>query len=126
MAGDIGLGLGVDEVKIFDTWLMRTTTIWAGFAAERLVCIWGLIPPTLLSDRAYLWLYTTEAIGEHVFLFIRHSQIAVEAMLLEYPIIVGHAAVGNDRAIRWLKWLGAVFDPPEGRLIPFTIRGKNG
>lgn len=126
MVGDIGMGLDSDGVAVFDRWIMRTTTMWAGFAAGKLVCVWGLISPTLLSDRAYLWLYTTEAISEHVFLFIRHSQIAVESMLQQYPTIVGHAIEGNSRAIRWLKWLGADFGPPDGRLIPFTIRGKNG
>ena len=126
MSEDIGTGLSAEGLKVFDSFLLRTTTLWAGFTQDKLVCVWGLIPPTLLSDQAYLWLYTTEAISGHEFLFVRHSQLAVAKMLKEHPIIIGHAAVGNTRGIRWLRWLGAKFGEPEGQLIPFVIRGKNG
>ena len=109
---------------IYDRCVAATTQMWAGFANKHLVCVWGLIPPTLLSDQAYLWLYTTDAVKDHEFIFVRQSQIAVKEMLKMYPVIVGHVEVGMDRSVRWIKWLGAVFGDPQGKLIPFTIRSE--
>ena len=118
------VSLSEDEKVTFRRCLVQTTTVWMGLADGKLVCIWGLIPPTMLSDTAYLWLYTTGAIRGHEFLFVRHSQRAVEGMLLLYPNIIGITRVGNDQTIRWLKWLGAVFSEPSGSVLPFTIRKK--
>ena len=125
VAESIAIGMSPAAIALFNTCIMRSASMWVGFIDGDLACVYGLVPPTLLSDQAYLWLHTTEALVGHEFLFVRRSQIAVAEMLLVHPIIIGHAEVGNTRGIRWLKWLGAVFGDPDGRLIPFTIRGKN-
>src|SRR5215467_288715 len=80
--------------------------MWAGLIDGRLACLWGLIPPTLLSNQAYLWLYTTDVIKEHT-------------------SICGHAIAGADKSIKWLRWLGAKFGEPQGKGIPFRIT-RNG
>jgi hypothetical protein len=104
--------------------IMNSSQVWLGYDDDHILAFWGLIPPTFLSDRAYLWLYTTEHFHSHIFMFVRHSQRVVKEMLEEYPIIVGHGAVGADRSLRWLKWLGAEFieAEPDGKLIRFEIR----
>ena len=102
--------------------MANSTRVQVYFDEDKVLCFWGLIPPTLLSDRAYLWLYTTEHMHEHIFSLVRHSQRAVEEMLKDYPIIVGHGVVGNSKSIRWLRWLGAKFGDPQGQLLPFEIR----
>ena len=66
---------------ILDNCMRMTSSMWAGLVSGEFVCAWGLIPPTILSDRAYLWLYTKESIEPHEFLFIRYSQIAIQEML---------------------------------------------
>jgi hypothetical protein len=109
------------EEKTMDFCLLMSTIIWAGYIDDRLACMWGVIPPTLMSDQAYLWLYTTDVIKEHQFTLVRHSQIVVEEILKEYPSIVGHATLGASKSIRWLKWLGARFGQPQGTGVPFRI-----
>ena len=94
---------------------------WAGFVDERFACMWGLVPLTLLSDSAYLWLIVNELIDDHKFVFIRHSQIEMAKMLEIYPTIVGHCDRRHIRSMQWLKWLGAKFDPMEGQTAHFTI-----
>ena len=101
-----------------------TQKVWAGYVDETLLCVWGLVPPALMSEQAYLWLHTTKAMQEHVFIFVRHSQMVIEDMLKEYPLIVGETEVGADKSIRWLKWLGAKFGEPNGKMVPFVIHGK--
>ena len=116
------------ERQIMHRSMHNSTRVWIGCHNNKVACFWGLVPPTLLSDRAYLWLYTTPDLDAHIFLLVRHSQRMVEQMLEEFPIIVGHCGINDRKAIRWLKWLGAQFgDPPEfGAFIPFIIKANNG
>lgn len=102
--------------------MMNSAQLWLGQDDEKVLAVWGLIAPTLLSDVAYLWLYTTKNFTSHQFALIRHSQRAVQAMLDDYPVIVGHGKVGADRSLRWLRWLGARFGDPVGEFLPFEIR----
>lgn len=102
--------------------LQNSSYIWLGSDGDKILGLWGLIPPTILSDRAYLWLFTTAHLRGHEFIFIRHSQRAVEEMLEQYPLIVGNTLPTNHQAIRWLKWLGAEFIPSDNPVLYFEIR----
>lgn len=102
--------------------MQNSSRVWLGMDDAKVLAVWGLIPPTLLSDVAYLWLFTTKDFGAHQFMFIRHSQRAVQMMLEEFPVIVGHGVVGADKSLRWLRWLGAKFGEPQGEFLPFEIR----
>ena len=99
-----------DADKTLRECMYRSTDVRCGMVDGVIACMCGLIPPTLLSDKAYLWLLTTDIVAEHKFLFVRHSQRYVEEALKEFPIIVGNCAINNHSAIRWLRWLGAEFD----------------
>ena len=105
--------------------MANSSRVWVGYDGGKVLCCWGLIAPTLLSDRAYLWLYTTDHMKEYVFTFVRQSQRAVSEMLEEFPIIVGHCAITSPKSMRWLRWLGAKFGDPQGPVIPFTIEAKS-
>jgi len=104
--------------------MYRSIEVRVGLLDGVIACAWGLIPPTILSNRAWLWLITTDILAEHKFLFVRHSQRYIEEALREYPFIIGDTEVTNTSARRWLKWLGAEFGEPEGKMIPFVIRAK--
>jgi len=106
--------------------MFRSEEVRYGMVDGKIACVWGLIPPTLLSNKAYLWLLTTDIVAEHKFLFVRHSQRYVEEALKQYPIIVGDCLIGNASAMRWLRWLGAEFGEPDGGRIPFMIKAKRG
>jgi|SRR5215469_2581079 len=95
--------------------------VWTGAIDDTVVCVWGLISPSIFSIPTYLWLLTTEAAEEHKFIFIRQSRIEMAKMLERNPIIIGHVQIGDVRARRWLKWLGAKFGPYDGWGIPFRI-----
>ena len=97
---------------------------WVGKVDFRIACIYGVIAPTLLSERAYLWLLTTDLVDKHRFLFIRHSQIVVTEMLKNYPTLIGHVEYGAERSIKWLRLLGARLGEPHGLMIPFEIRAR--
>lgn len=118
----IGPSLSLDERIKFNRCMKASTIIWRATKDERVLCIWGLVPPTLMDNVAYMWLYIIEPVQDYEFLLVRHSQRALARALEEFPIIVGHCELANPRAIRWIKWLGGEFGDPDRWAIPFTIR----
>lgn len=116
--------LSARQVEILEFCNAMSVRVWGGYIDHDLVCIWGLIPPSLLSNQAYLWMHATPAVKSHQFIFVRHSQRVMETMLKQYEQIVGHCRVGAADSIRWLSWLGAEFGEPEATIVPFTIRRR--
>lgn len=106
--------------------MMASQVVYQGKIDGKVACVWGLVPPTIMSDKAYIWLWTTSVADEHTFILVRNSQHMVQRMLEEYDSLIGHCRIGDDRAIRWMKWLRAEFGEPQGMLVPFVIRRRNG
>lgn len=113
-----------DETRSLQRCLRMSVDVYVGMVEDEMLCAFGLIPPSVLEDSAYLWLYTTPAVDAHRFVFVRQSQLVLAELLEKYPEIVGVTEAGNQRTIQWLKWLGAEFSAQEGRLLRFVIRRK--
>ena len=120
------LGLSGTNKLIMDTCISMSSDVWTGLVDGEVACMWGVAPPSLMSTRAYLWLYTTDLVKENQFVFVRHSQVEIKKLLEQYDLIVGHCMLGATKSMRWLKWLGATFGEPDEDKIPFQIRKKNG
>lgn len=101
-------------------------TIYQGKINGEVACVWGLVPPTVMSTQAYIWLYTTPIAEQHTFILVRYSQMMIQSMLEDYDTITGHCRIDDDRAIKWMRWLGAEFGKFQGQLVPFWIRRKHG
>lgn len=112
------------ETGMLDFCQSLSAEVWSGYVGNKLICRWGLIPPTLLSNQAYLWMHSTPAIRDHQFLLVRHSQRIIEQVLDRYEKIIGDCRVGAVDSIRWLKWLGAEFVESDGPYLSFTIKRK--
>lgn len=121
MCGNV---LSEKDCSLFD-YCQTLGSVYVGTIDGNFVCCWGLIPPTFLSQQAYLWMWAPEPI-KHQFVFIRQSQIQVQKMLDRYDRIVGHCMSAAKSSQRWLKWLGAEFEPADGDVVPFTIRRAHG
>lgn len=119
------LELSAHDREIMDHCIAFSSDVWTGYVDGEVACMWGVAPPSLLSTRAYLWLYVTDLVNDHQFVFVRHSQMVIKKLLEEYDLITGHFVIGGPDSKRWLKWLGATFGEPEGNLIPFQIRKKD-
>jgi hypothetical protein len=115
-----------DQIRIFETCLNRSALTWIGFIDGEFVCVYGLCPPTLASDGAYLWLHVTPKLVGQEFTFIRQSQIVVREMLDVYPRIYGRCDKTATQSIRWLKFLGAQFVETAEEFIPFVIERADG
>lgn len=109
------------DLRALESCTSRASHLWIGYIRSRPVCAWGLVPPTFLSDRAYLWLYASPAVDEYKFIFVRNSQLQLEMMQRIYPTIFGVTRAEDARAIRWIKWLGGKYGAPQNGLRPFLI-----
>lgn len=99
---------------------------YVGIVDGEIVCIWGVLRQSMLSDRGYLWLIVTEASEDHKFLIIRYSQRIITELLKRYHVLWGECKTSDSRARKWMRLLGASFSQPEGPTIPFQIVRKNG
>ena len=113
-----------DAHLMLKRWLRTSEEVWLGMHDDKVACVWGIIPPSIVADRAYLWLFTTDLVEQHKFIFIRHSQLVVKDALERYPVIVGHVVNRNRAAKKWLEWLGAHIDAPDEGVCSFVIRRK--
>jgi len=124
--GSTHISLSDTELQRLDSCLKISDVVYAGIINDKLACIWGLIPPSLLSTKAYLWLLSTPLVAEHKFLFVRRSQLWIEEVLKTYDEIVGYCDEYNGAAIKWVRWLGGEFGSPSNGQAWFSIRKKHG
>jgi hypothetical protein len=110
--------------SVLQRWLKVSDEVWYGMLDGELLCVYGLATPSMVSNRAYLWMISTDLMEQHKFLFIRHSQLVVEDALKVYDMIMGHVAADNAPARKWLKWLGAQIEPVHDGYSVFRIRRK--
>lgn len=109
------LSLSQWEYAVMRRCLRASEKVWVGYIDDQLVCIYGIIMPSLLSQSVHLWLHVTSAIEGHEFVFVRHSQRVVQELLKEYPLV--HGVVGSKQAAKWLKWLGATIEDGEFQIV---------
>lgn len=117
--------LSSNDQEVMHKAVFASHWVWIGDVDGEVFGFWGLIPPTFLSDSAYIWFYHTPAIAKHQRAFIRHSRKVTAELLSHYPLLIGHGRLGDDRSLRWLAWCGATFGEPEGQLVPFEIKAPS-
>lgn len=115
--------------EIMQRYRIASVQSWCGRIEDEIACVWGIVAPSFLSEQAYLWLLTTDVVDSHKFLFIRHSQMIIELLLKDWPLITGHVIADQEQSKKWLRLLGVQFGQPEfveqRPLIPFEIRKKS-
>jgi hypothetical protein len=121
MLKDAHVKLTDREAKIIDHCHNISMTTWVGYNDEQLICAWGIVPPSILSQEVYLWLHTTGAVKTSQFLFVRHSQLFIQKLLREYTAVIGHVKADATHSKRWLRWLGAEFYPGKNGTLNFRI-----
>lgn len=84
---------------------------WTGFARMpegwRMAAMWGLLPKTLCGDEAWMWFIATDLIHRNPYIFVRHARRIFAEALTHYPKITACVEDGNEKAKRFLTWLGA-------------------
>jgi hypothetical protein len=86
------------------------------------LAMFGILPETVLGDRAVVWLLGTDDLAQIKKTFVRGTGIFLRRFLEEYPVLYNAVPASYTQAIRWLTAFGARFEPaaplgPRGELF---------
>lgn len=86
--------------------LERSTHAWTGFIDFEPVCMFGVVPGSLLGGSGTPWLIGTDAMVLHQMAFLRRCRPQLVRMQRTYQHLVNYVAADNEASVRWLRWLG--------------------
>jgi len=115
----------VDRVRVED-FTRASCMCFVAKSGQTVLCIWGLIAPSFVTPKAYIWVHSRREVSRVSIGFARKSLEVTRKMLEVFPEIVGHCESKSKGSIRWLRWCGAEFGSPTGPLVPFTLRASHG
>jgi RimJ/RimL family protein N-acetyltransferase len=106
----------------------RSAAAWAGLADGELVCLFGIVPMTLVGVTGIPWLLGAESVTRYGRPFLRRNRAWLREMLREFPVLRNVVDARNTVSIRWLEWLGFTLGAPQPMgarglpFIPFEMR----
>lgn len=92
--------------------LAHSSHVWTGLIDFEPVCMYGVVPASLLCGSGVPWLIGTDALVEHQILFLRRCRPQLERMQRVYQHLQNFVAADNAAAVRWLEWLGFTMHDP--------------
>lgn len=104
----------VEEVAVFGHTPLEALTrsvkvsrdAYAGLVNGRVICMFGVSSPTLMSDEGSPWLLGSDEIVRHAKVFLRLNRLYIAGIRRQYRVLHNFVGARNVAAIRWLGWLG--------------------
>lgn len=96
---------------LVNSWAVSTCA-WTATNDGRPIAMWGAGPLNLLAGEGTAWLLATPEAEAPKTRFLRLSQHLAPHLFTDYQILRNYVDARNIVSIRWLRWLGATFDPP--------------
>lgn len=87
-------------------------------ADGRVLAIYGIMEPTLLSTSASPWVLATD-VTQHSKWFLRTSKRVLDEWRSQYKSLANYVDARHTVSIRWLQWLGYELAEP----APFGPKG---
>ena len=91
----------------------RATECYVGLIDGEIACIWGVWKYSILSDRATVWLFSTEVIEKSPVVVARFMKREFKKLRDRYDSLENFIDNDNTFYKHWLKWLGFTIDEPE-------------
>ena len=107
--------------------VVRSAAAWAGLANGELVCLFGVVPVSLVGVTGIPWLLGSDAVTRYGRPFLRRNRAYLREMLREFPVLRKVVDARNTVSIRWLEWLGFTLGTPQPMgvcglpFIPFAM-----
>lgn len=115
---EIEAAAGISPLEALRISLTRSTEAWAGTVDDRVACMFGVGPLSLLGGEGCPWLIGGELVGQHAVAFLRRNKAMVVGWSKIFPVMRNAVDVRNTVAIRWLRWLGFTILPP----VPYGVQ----
>jgi hypothetical protein len=94
------------------------------------IAVYGLANLTVLGATAQVWCFGTRFIDDYPRAFARHSIRALGRLYRHASTLTNYVDCADERAARWLVWLGAEFvlqpKPLNGRLFDQFVLSQRG
>lgn len=116
---EVDASTGVSPLEALLASLVVSRDPMTGLADGRVVCMFGVSTPVVLSTHGYIWLLSSVEVDAHSRAFLRMSHAYVQRARLYYDQLENWVDARHVVAIRWLRWLGFTLYPAE----PFGVRG---
>jgi len=98
---------GKNAAEAVQNCLSVSRAAWAAVdEAGRVICVWGIVCPSLLGARAEIWLLASRRIENYLVRFARQASGFVAEMQHQYPRLEANVAASNRVALRFVRWLG--------------------
>ena len=98
--------------------IMRSGIVHAGELAGRPVCVFGVVPVSLLGGTGWVWFMTTEALLRHPITLVKGVRRHVQRLHETFPRLIGKIDSRHTSTMRWMRMLGGVIGGP--------VAGPNG
>lgn len=82
--------------------------------------ILGVVVGDIITSTGSPWLLGTDNIVKYRRLFLENSKMVLNDMFIVAKNLSNYVHVDNTVSIRWLKWLGFIFEPAR----PYGIEGE--
>lgn len=92
---------------------------YTGTADDEPVCIFGVVPKSMLSDTGVPWLLGTDAVSRHARAFLRRNKKVVKQWRERFELLENYVDARNKKSIAWLEWLGFEIHPAK----PYGVQG---
>jgi hypothetical protein len=100
------------EKALWDSYHLSTEKMVAVFNGE-LVAMFGIVPVSLLDNKAVVWMLTTNAIEKMPLRFLKLSKKFIGLLRERYSMLFNFVDARHKKSIDWLNWCGASFFPPQ-------------
>lgn len=94
---------GKDIYTVAKAGMQVSLETWAAIQDDKLLCVVGLVPQSLMSDVASPWLLTA---GVDPKLLMRGTRVFLDQWTKEYRLLYNYVDARYEASLRWAKWAG--------------------
>lgn len=93
--------------------LRRSDWALTGLIDDVPVCMFGVAPKSIVLGEGLPWMLAANGLERAQVKFLRACRPAVRAMVSSYPRLLNFVHADNHVTIKWLRWMGFSFAPPD-------------
>lgn len=92
--------------------LERSTHCWTALVNFQPVCIFGVVPESLLGASGVVWLIGTDEVVSRQVGFLRRCRPHLKRLQGMYSHLSNYVSAENIAAVEWLHWMGFTIHDP--------------
>jgi len=119
-AEEIYAAYGMMPIDAVDFAFNHAKVCYTWIHIDKPIAIFGVNSHTVIAKSGSPWIVGTNDVNKLFSTLYRHTEKFLNLMFNDYEMLENYVDCRNKASIRWLKWCGFNFDPPE----PFGFEGK--